>query len=88
MAMAARVVSILVVEVSMRDAAATRVVEALVLVAAPMGRVVGSIRGDVEAAMALVVAKAIEAAEESKVMYLIPALVGIMFKERLAAQPV
>jgi hypothetical protein len=36
----------------------------------------------------LVVAKAIEAAEESKVMYLIPALVGIMFKERLAAQSV
>jgi hypothetical protein len=88
MAMAARVVSILVVEVSMRDAAATRVVEALVLVAAPMGRVVGSIRGDVEAAMALVVAKAMEAAEESKVMHLIMVLVGIMFKERLAAQPV
>ncbi|KAM0913834.1 hypothetical protein ACQ4PT_011907 [Festuca glaucescens] len=64
--MAARAVLILVVEVSMRDAAATRVMEAMVLVAAPMGRMVGRIRGEVEAAMALVVAKAMEAAEESK----------------------
>jgi secreted trypsin-like serine protease len=84
----AREASTLGEEVLTRGTAASRVGEVSVVAAVPMGREVGSNTEEAEAAMVLVLAKAMEVAVVPKVIHQTIALGEILSKEIQVAHPV